>query len=90
MDSSDQEAIMTCNEKVLHLEDAVIDRGDGSEAVARLRDEEGKVIFEFGFHWTDSQIKHALRFANDQYARGIRVGRERKAQEIRSALGIGG
>lgn len=31
----------------------------------------------------------ALRFANHSYDRGLRVGKRRKAEEIRAALEIG-
>ena len=69
--------------------DCTIDRENPdypNEAV--LYDEDGEIVWLFGGHFTNDQIKEALRFANKAYAVGCGDGERRKLYEIRNALGI--
>ena len=76
---------------VMHwFSDCYIERtNDGAfKNIAQLRDEEGRTIFTVPDEWTDAQIKLALEIANRFYAAGVSVGMQRKANEVRSCLGI--
>jgi hypothetical protein len=80
-------------DKLCHFEDCYIERKDEDHdiligACAELRNEEGELIFRFPSAWTDEQIKTALKFANDAYAKGIGVGMQRKATEIKACIGL--
>lgn len=56
--------------------------------VAELYDCDGDKVWTFPDSFTDEQIMAALAFANHTYRVGINVGVERKAEEIRSVLGV--
>jgi hypothetical protein len=56
--------------------------------MAILRDEEGTEMGRFLAGWTDNEIMMALHLANKFYAKGIEVGKDRKAAEIRTCLGL--
>lgn len=74
-------------EKFLNESDAIIDRPAGGRPVVNLFDKDG-FVFRFPADWTDDQVKVALRFANQGYARGIQIGKRRKALELRTCLEI--
>lgn len=69
--------------------DCHIERTDNMKGpVAELHDCEGDKVWTFPASFTDEQIMAALAFANYTYRVGISVGSERKAEEIRSVLGV--
>ena len=78
-----------------HIEDCEIVRPDSAwksmriNGLARLcaNDEEFS-YFNFPESFTDEQIEIALMFANSAYERGVEIGKDRKADEIKKALGL--
>ncbi|EGI7654928.1 hypothetical protein T6R82_003476 [Salmonella enterica subsp. enterica serovar Montevideo] len=56
--------------------------------VAELYDCDGDKVWTFPDSFTDEQIMAALAFANHAYKVGISIGSDRKAEEIRRALGV--
>lgn len=76
-------------DKYRHEVDCSVERTESIEgAVAELYDSDGDKVWTFPASFTDGQIMAALAFANHTYKRGISVGVERKAAEIRSVLGV--
>ncbi|WP_270792906.1 MULTISPECIES: hypothetical protein [unclassified Aeromonas] len=76
-------------EKYRHEEDCRIERAENIVGpVAELYDSEGDKVWTFPDSFTDEQIMAALAFANHAFKVGISIGRDRKAEEIRRALGV--
>lgn len=76
-------------DKFRHKSDCAIKRESGLQGpVATLYDSEWEKVWTFPDSFTDEQIMAALAFANHAYKVGIDIGSERKAQQIRSALGV--
>lgn len=84
---------MNAPDRLCPIDDCFISRSEGGpgnqEPTATLEgQDDGVRIWSFPAEWSDDQIKLALSFANHAYARGVQVGLDRKAGEIRSALGL--
>jgi len=76
-------------EKYRHEEDCSVERAENIEGpVAELYDSEGDKVWTFPGSITDEQIMAALAFANHAFKVGISIGSDRKAEEIRRALGV--
>lgn len=75
--------------KFRHEEDCRVERTENiTGPVADLYDCEGDKVWTFPDSFTDEQIMAALAFANHAYKLGVGIGANRKAEEIRSVLGI--
>ncbi|MFM5431414.1 hypothetical protein ACET9P_11035 [Aeromonas veronii] len=78
-------------EKYLGDEDFSIERTENiAGSVAALYDSEGDKVWEFPDSFTDEHIEVAVAFANHAFGFGVSIGSDRKAEEIRRALRIGG
>lgn len=76
-------------EKYRHEEDCRIERTENIVGpVAELYDSEGDKVWTFPDSFTDEQIMAALAFANHSFKVGVSIGNDRKAEEIRRALGV--
>lgn len=77
-------------DQLIAQDDCVIarERNSFDTPVALLCDDEGVTLFEFPQSWSDEDIHLALRFANQTFASGVRLGVNRKIREIKACLEI--
>jgi len=75
------------DEHLAHKNDCSVERNlDDYPGQAVMMDCDGNVLFTAPESWKLEQMFHALQIANEAYARGVRVGRMAKRNEIRHAL----
>lgn len=70
--------------KYVHIEDIHIERNEWAE----VWDCDGDKVCSFPLDFTDKQIKHSIGLINKFYVKGLDVGQDQKARQIRDVLGL--
>ncbi|QJT37094.1 hypothetical protein E4188_22670 (plasmid) [Aeromonas media] len=72
----------------IHQSDLAIVRTWGSQGQTAVLDADGELFETFPPEMTDEQIRFCIGLINRHYDLGVRLGEARKANQIKSALGI--